>query len=61
MPENIEPSISDHPKCEDLVVAYEKRTTRRVCSEKMSGHVYFIEDNLLHICSAIWSLKFFEE
>ena len=42
--------VGDHPKCEDLVVAYEKRTTG-VSSENMSGHICFREDNLLYAIS----------
>ena len=52
----VEPSVAYQPKCEDLVVTYERWSlTRnritRLSSEKMSGHIYFKEDNLLHAIS----------
>ena len=52
----VEPSVSYHPKCKDLVVTYERWSLTRnritgVSSEKMSGHIYFTEDNLVHAIS----------
>ena len=48
----VEPSVSYHPKCENLVVTYERwwHTRNRITgvSSEMSGHFYFMEDNLLH-------------
>ena len=48
----VEPPISDHTKCKDLVVAYNNPTTGG-SSEKRSGHIYFTEDNLLHAISKL--------
>ena len=48
----VEPSVRYHPKCKDLVVTYEKwsLTRNRITgvSSEMSGHIYFMEDNLVH-------------
>ena len=55
----VEPPVSDEPKLQRLsgrlpeVVAYKNRTTGAnggggASSEKRSGHIYFMEDNLLH-------------
>ena len=49
----VEPPESDHPKCEDLAVAYGRRSLTRtepqeVYFEKKTGHIYFKEENLLH-------------
>ena len=44
----VEPTESNHPKCEEReVVSYENRTTGGFF-EKKTGHIYFKEDNLLH-------------
>ena len=48
----IEPPVSDHPRCEDLVVAYKNRTTG-LSSEKMYGHIYFMDNDLLHAISKV--------
>ena len=48
----VEPPESDHPKCADLVVANENRTTGGFF-EKKTGHIYFKEDNLLHAISKL--------
>ena len=42
----VEPPESDHPKCEDLAVAYGRRSLTRtepqeVYFEKKTGHIYF--------------------
>ena len=47
----VEPPISDHPRCKDLVVAYGRWLLTRIkpqgsSSEKMYGHIYFMENNL---------------
>ena len=46
------------PKCHDWVVAYRRWSFTRikpqvVSSEKRSGHIYFMEDNLLHARSKL--------
>ena len=46
----VELAVSDHPKCEDLVVAY-GWSLMRINPEKRSRHVYFMEENLLHAAS----------
>ena len=44
----VEPPVSDHPKCKDFVVVYDRITTggllQYICAE---------------LCSSLWSLKFF--
>ena len=49
----VEPPISYHPKYNDLVVVYGRWSFTRIgeSSEKWSGHIYFLEDNLLHAIS----------
>ena len=55
----VEPPVSDHTKCKDLVVVTCGRWSltriepQGVSSEKRSGHVYFMEDNLLHAISKL--------
>ena len=54
--DTVKPSVSDHPKCKDLVVAYGRWAftrieTQEASSKKRPGHIYFIEDNLLHAIS----------
>ena len=54
----VEPSISDHPKCKDLVAAYGRWSLTRIepqgfSSDKKSGRVYFNEENLLHAISKL--------
>ena len=49
-------SVSDHPKCKNLVIAYGRWSLTRIepqgaSSEKRSGHVYFMGYNLLHAMS----------
>ena len=46
----VEPPISDHPKCKDLVVAYGRWLLTRIKPhgvpfEKSSLHIYFLEEN----------------
>ena len=53
----VEPPESDHPKCADLVVANENRTTGGFF-EKKTGHIYFKEDNLLHAISKLRYVQF---
>ena len=50
----VQPPISNHPKCEDLVVAYGRWSLTRtephgVSSEKRSRSIYFLAENLLHV------------
>ena len=52
----VESPVSDHPKCKDLLIAYGRWSLTRIepqgtSSEKRSGHVYFMGDNLLHAIS----------
>ena len=59
----VEPSVSYHPKCEDLVITYGRWSLTRnritgVSSEKMSGYISFMEDNLLHAISRPRYVKF---
>ena len=54
----VEPPVSDHPNCKDLVVAYGRGSftriePQRVSSEKKSRHSYFMEDNLLRAMSKL--------
>ena len=54
----VEPPISDHPRCKDLVVAYGRWSLTRIepqgsSSEKMYRHTYFMENNLLHAISKL--------
>ena len=54
----VEPPISDHPKCKDLVAAYGRWSLTRIepqgfSSDKKSVHVYFNEENLLHAFSKL--------
>ena len=45
----VEPSVRYHPKCKDLVVTYERWSlTRNRITGVSSGHIYFMEDNLVH-------------
>ena len=44
----VEPTVIDHPKCDDLVVAYENQTTV-VSYEKSSWHIYLVEKNLRYV------------
>ena len=58
-----EPPVNDHPKCEDLVVAYGRSSLTRIepqgfSSEKKSGHMYFKEENLLHAISKLRHVQF---
>ena len=62
----IEPAVSDHPKCKDLVVAYGRWSLtgiepQEASYEKRSEDIYFMEDNLLDytMCSSMWLQKFF--
>ena len=57
----VEPPVSDHPKCKDLVVAYGRWSLTRIepqeaSYEKRSEDIYFMEDNLLDytVCSSMW-------
>ena len=53
----VEPTESNHPKCEEReVVSYENRTTGGFF-EKKTGHIYFKEDNLLHAISKLRYLQ----
>ena len=59
----VEPPVSHHPKCKDLVVAYGRWSLTRieqqgVFSEKRSGHIYFVEDNLLQAISKLRHVQF---
>ena len=50
--------VSDHPKCNDWVVAYGRWSftgiePRDTSSEKRSRHICFMEDNLLHAMSKL--------
>ena len=71
----VEPPVSQHPKCKDLVVAYGKWSLtgggrlrevvaltrieqQGVFSEKRSGHIYFVEDNLLQAISKLRHVQF---
>ena len=52
----VESSVSYHPKYEDLVVTYGRSSLPRnritgISSEKMCGHICFMEDNLLRAIS----------
>ena len=48
--------VSDHPTCEDLVVAHENRQKGGLlASEKRSLHILFSEDNLLHAIAKLSS------
>ena len=54
----VEPPLSDHPKCKDLVAAYGRWSLTRIepqrfSSDKKSGRVYFNEENLLHAISKL--------
>ena len=54
----VEPPVSDHPKCKDLMVAYGRWSLTRIepqgaSSEKRSGDIYFNEDNLWHAISKL--------
>ena len=54
----VESPVSDNPKCKDLVIAYGRWSLTRIepqgaSSEKRSGHVSFMGDNLLHAMSNI--------
>ena len=48
----VEPPISDHPKCKDLVVAYGRLSRTRIKPQREAGHLlrrgwahlYFMED-----------------
>ena len=40
------------------VVAYKNRTGGRTSSEKWSGHIYLMEDNLLHAISKLGHVWF---
>ena len=69
----VETSVSNYPKCKDLVVAYGRWSLARIKpqgasskrSKKRSRHIYCMEDHLLHailsyaMCSSILLLKFF--
>ena len=48
--------VSDHPTCEDLVVAHKNRHKGGLlASEKRSRHILFSEDNLLHAIAKLSS------
>ena len=49
----VEPPASDHPKCKDLVVAYKNRTAQGALPRRSPGHIYFMQDNLLHTISKL--------
>ena len=47
----VEPPVSDHPECKEVVV-YKNRTTGGLFWEEVNAsHIYFMEDNLLHAMS----------
>ena len=57
-PYTVEPPVSDRTKCKDLVVVYGRWSLTRIesqgtSSEKWSGHIFFMEDNLLHAISKL--------
>ena len=59
----VEPPESDHPKCEDLVVANGRWSLtriepREVLFEKKTGHIYFNEENLLRAISKLRYVQF---
>ena len=49
----VEPPLSDHPKWSLIkeVVAYKIIEPQGASTEKRSGHIYFMEDDLLHAIS----------
>ena len=51
----VEPAVIDHPKCDDLVVAYENQTTV-VSYEKSSWNIYLVEKTYGK-CGSMLSLK----
>jgi len=51
----VDAPVSDHPKCDDLVVAYENQTTV-VSYEKSSRHIYLVEKTY-GMCGSMLSLK----
>ena len=61
----VEPPMSDHPKCKDLVVAHRRWSLTRIeplggqwSSKMKSAHIYFMEDNLLHAISKLCHVWF---
>ena len=46
----VEPPVSDHLNCDDLVVAY-GWSLMRINPEKRSRYTYFLDENLLHAIS----------
>ena len=59
----VEPLVSDHQKCKDLVVAYMRQSLTTIepegfSSKKKCGHIYFREENLLHAISKLRHLHF---
>ena len=59
----VEPPVSDHPKCKDLVATYWRWSLTRIepqgaSSRKRSEHIYFMEDNLLHTISNLRLVQF---
>ena len=54
----VEPSVSNHPKCKDLVAVYGRWLLTRIepqgtSSENKSRHIYLMEDNLLPAISKL--------
>ena len=56
----VEPSVSNHPKCKDLVIAYgrwslpiKNQTTGGLFQEDVQANLCFVEDNLLHATSKL--------
>ena len=50
---SVEPTLSNHPKYEDLVFAYKERKKTGVSFEKRFLHVYFVAENLLWAISEL--------
>ena len=56
----VEPSVSNHPKCKDLVIAYgrwslpiKNQSTGGLFQEDVQAHLCFVEDNLLQAISKL--------
>ena len=49
----LEPPVSDHSKCKDLKWSLTRIEPQGASSMKWSGHIYFMEDNLLYTMSKL--------